>query len=82
MDTTASTVFQQITRVKTRHLLPPTLLHSAGLGNSASLLANVGNGAVNVALTMAAIGLIDRVGRRVLLIGARLEWPLQCSPWR
>jgi len=60
--------FQQITGINTVIYYAPTLLHQAGLGNSASLLANVGNGVVNVGLTIAAIWLIDRVGRRVLLI--------------
>jgi sugar porter (SP) family MFS transporter len=61
-------IFQQITGINTVIYYAPTLLHQAGLGNSASLLANVGNGVVNVAMTVLAIKLIDKVGRRVLLI--------------
>jgi hypothetical protein len=45
------------------------LLKSAGLGSSAALLANVVNGAVNVAMTIAAIRLLDHTGRRPLLLG-------------
>lgn len=44
--------------------MAPTLLSAAGLGNSAALLANVVNGAVNVAMTIVAIRLLDRAGRR------------------
>jgi len=62
-------VFQQVTGINTVIYYAPTLLHQAGLGDSASLLANVGNGIVNVAMTVVAIRLIDKVGRRVLLIG-------------
>lgn len=61
-------VFQQVTGINTVIYYAPTLLHEAGLGSSASLLANVGNGAVNVAMTIVAIVLLDRVGRRVLLL--------------
>jgi MFS transporter, SP family, galactose:H+ symporter len=65
-------VFQQITGINTVIYYAPTLLHQAGLGNSASLLANVGNGIVNVGMTVIAIWLIDKVGRRVLLIGGTI----------
>jgi len=61
-------IFQQITGINTVIYYAPTLLHDAGLGNSAALLANVGNGIVNVAMTVVAIWLIDRVGRRILLL--------------
>src|SRR5271154_5157989 len=61
--------FQQITGINTVIYYAPTLLHQAGFGNSTSLLANVGNGIVNVGMTVIAISLIDKVGRRVLLIG-------------
>jgi sugar porter (SP) family MFS transporter len=61
-------VFQQVTGINTVIYYAPTLLSNAGFGNSAALLANVGNGVVNVGLTIVAILLIDRVGRRPLLI--------------
>ncbi len=61
-------VFQQITGINTVIYYAPTLLANAGLGNSAALLANVLVGAVNVALTIVAILLLDRVGRRPLLL--------------
>jgi sugar porter (SP) family MFS transporter len=61
-------VFQQVTGINTIIYYAPTLLHGAGLGNSAALLANVANGAVNVGMTLVAIRLLDRVGRRPLLL--------------
>jgi sugar porter (SP) family MFS transporter len=64
----ALAVFQQITGINTIIYYAPTLLSSAGLGNSSALLANVVNGAVNVLMTIVAIRLLDRVGRRPLLL--------------
>jgi sugar porter (SP) family MFS transporter len=61
-------VFQQITGINTVIYYAPSLLAGAGLGNSASLLANVVNGAVNVGMTIVAIRLLDRAGRRPLLL--------------
>ena len=61
-------VLQQVTGINTVIYYAPTLLHGAGLGSSASLLANVVNGGVNVAMTVVAIWLLDRVGRRPLLL--------------
>jgi MFS family permease len=61
-------VFQQVTGINTVIYYAPTLLHGAGLGNSASLLANAVNGGVNVAMTLVAIWLLDRTGRRPLLL--------------
>ncbi len=61
-------VFQQITGINTVIYYAPTLLQGAGLGTSAALLANVVNGAVNVGMTIVAIWLLDRVGRRPLLL--------------
>jgi sugar porter (SP) family MFS transporter len=65
----ALAVFQQITGINTVIYYAPSLLKGAGLGSSASLLANVVNGSVNVLMTIVAIRLLDRTGRRPLLIG-------------
>jgi sugar porter (SP) family MFS transporter len=61
-------VFQQITGINTVIYYAPTLLQGAGLGNNAALLANVVNGVVNVGMTIVAIWLLDKVGRRPLLL--------------
>jgi sugar porter (SP) family MFS transporter len=61
-------VFQQVTGINTVIYYAPTLLNGAGLGSSAALLANVADGVVNVGMTLVAIRLLDRVGRRTLLI--------------
>jgi sugar porter (SP) family MFS transporter len=61
-------VFQQITGINTVIYYAPSLLQDAGFGNSAALLANVVNGAVNVGMTIVAVWLLDRAGRRPLLL--------------
>jgi sugar porter (SP) family MFS transporter len=47
----------------------PTILQQSGMGDSAAILSSVGIGAVNVIFTLVALLLIDKVGRRPLLIG-------------
>jgi len=61
-------VFQQVTGINTVIYYAPTLLHGAGLGPSASILAEVAVGGINVAMTIVAVWLIDRTGRRPLLL--------------
>ena len=61
-------VFQQVTGINTVIYYAPTIFKSTGFGSSASILATVGVGVVNVALTIAAILLVDKVGRRPLLL--------------
>lgn len=61
-------VFQQVTGINTVIYYAPTLLQGAGFGDSAALLANVVNGAVNVGMTILAVWLLDKVGRRPLLL--------------
>jgi MFS family permease len=68
-------VFQQITGINTIIYYAPTVLSSAGLGNSAALLANVVNGAVNVLMTIVAIRLLDGT------VGVPSSWAAQPA-WR
>ncbi|MGZ7047669.1 MAG: sugar porter family MFS transporter [Methanobacterium sp.] len=62
-------IFQQLTGINTVIYYAPTILLFAGLQSAAvSILATAGIGVINVALTVVAILLIDRVGRRPLLL--------------
>lgn len=62
-------IFQQLTGINTVIYYAPTILLFAGLQSAAvSILATAGIGVINVALTVVAILLIDRIGRRPLLL--------------
>jgi len=62
-------MFQQITGINTVIYFAPQIFEAAGLSSaSVSILATAGVGLVNVVLTLVSIWLIDRVGRRVLLL--------------
>jgi sugar porter (SP) family MFS transporter len=60
-------VFQQFVGINTVIYYAPTIIESTGLANVASVLVTVGIGVVNVLLTIVAILVIDRVGRKPLL---------------
>ena len=62
-------MFQQITGINTVIYFAPQIFQAAGLSSaSVAILATAGIGAVNVLLTVLAIRLIDRAGRRALLL--------------
>jgi sugar porter (SP) family MFS transporter len=61
-------VFQQFVGINTVIYYAPTIIKSTGLANVASVLATVGIGVVNVLMTIVAILVIDRVGRKPLLL--------------
>jgi len=62
-------MFQQITGINTVIYFAPQIFQAAGLSSaSVSILATAGVGAVNVALTLVSMWLIDRAGRRALLL--------------
>ena len=64
-------IAQQITGINTVIYYAPTIFKFAGLSSaSAAILASVGVGVVNVVLTLVAMQLIDRVGRRPLLLAS------------
>jgi len=62
-------IIQQITGINTVIYYAPTLLEGAGLGEHAAIGGTVIVGVINVLLTIVAIRLLDRVGRRPLLLG-------------
>ncbi|RYB01768.1 sugar porter family MFS transporter [Lichenibacterium ramalinae] len=62
-------VFQQVTGINTVIYFAPTIFQASGLSSaSAAILATAGVGVVNVVMTAVAIWLVDRVGRRMLLL--------------
>lgn len=62
-------IFQQFTGINTVIYYAPTIFQLAGLqSHSAAILATAGVGVVNVLLTVVALELLDRAGRRLLLL--------------
>lgn len=61
-------ILGQATGVNTVIYYAPTIFGHAGLGTSAAILATVGIGIVNVVMTVVGMALVDRIGRRKLLI--------------
>jgi sugar porter (SP) family MFS transporter len=66
-------ILQQITGINTVIYYAPTIVELAGLRTaSAALLATTGVGLINVGFTVVAIALLDRLGRRPLLLAGLL----------
>ena len=62
-------IAQQVTGINTVIYYAPTIIQSAGIPSaSGAILATAGIGVVNVLMTIVAMWLIDRVGRRPLLL--------------
>ncbi|MBA2443356.1 MAG: sugar porter family MFS transporter [Rubrobacter sp.] len=61
-------IFQQMIGINTVIYYAPTTLINVGFGDAAAILANVGIGVINVTFTIVAILLIDRIGRKPLLL--------------
>jgi MFS transporter, SP family, galactose:H+ symporter len=76
-------MFQQITGINTVIYFAPQIFEAAGLSSaSVSILATAGVGAVNVALTLVSIWLIDRAGRRALLLEPGRDGSYAADPGR
>lgn len=62
-------VLQQVTGINTVIYYAPTIVERTGVnGSSAAILAAVGVGIVNIGMTLVAMRLLDRAGRRALLM--------------
>jgi MFS transporter, SP family, galactose:H+ symporter len=63
-------ILQQVSGINTVIYYAPTIIQFTGVNSSSSaILAAVGVGVVNVGMTVVAIRLLDRAGRRPLLLG-------------
>jgi SP family sugar:H+ symporter-like MFS transporter len=62
-------VFQQLIGINTIIYYTPTTLTNVGYGNEGAIYANIAIGVLNVAMTVIAIRVIDRVGRKPMLLG-------------
>jgi len=60
--------FGQASGINTIIYYAPTIFENAGFAASASVLATVGVGAVNVLMTVVGMSLVDRAGRKPLLL--------------
>lgn len=61
-------IIQQFSGINTIIYYAPTILSTIGFGDLGSILSTVGIGVVNVVMTVVAVLLVDRVGRRPLLL--------------
>jgi MFS transporter, SP family, galactose:H+ symporter len=62
-------IFQQVTGINTVIYYAPVIIQSAGIPSaSGAILTTAGIGVVNVLMTIVSMWLIDRVGRRPLLL--------------
>jgi len=59
---------QQLIGINTIVYYAPTILRSAGFGDSAALLNSVGLGALSIVTTLVTVRVVDRFGRRNLLL--------------
>jgi sugar porter (SP) family MFS transporter len=60
--------FNQVSGINAIIYYAPRIFEMAGLGASSSLLSTVGIGMVNFIFTLLAINIIDKVGRRLLML--------------
>ena len=61
-------ILQQITGINTVIYYAPTIIQQAGINSdSSAILASLGVGVINVLMTVVALRLLDRAGRRTLL---------------
>ncbi|UKJ07957.1 sugar porter family MFS transporter [Solitalea lacus] len=66
-------VFQQVTGINSIIYYAPVIFKETGISSSSSLLQTIAIGVVNIISTFIAIGLVDKVGRKkLLLIGSVL----------
>lgn len=61
-------IFQQITGINTIIYYAPTILKEAGFGTETAALTTAGIGTLNFVATLVALMVVDRIGRRTILL--------------
>jgi sugar porter (SP) family MFS transporter len=61
-------IFQQVTGINSIIYYAPVIFKQTGLDSSSSLMQTIGIGVVNIISTFGAIALVDRIGRKKLLL--------------
>jgi len=64
----AFAVFNQVSGINAIIYYAPRIFEMTGLGKDASLLSSAGIGLINLIFTLVGLNLIDRVGRRTLML--------------
>ncbi len=72
-------VFQQITGINTIMYYAPKIFIQSGLADDTALLQTIAIGGVNLIFTLLAISLIDRFGRRFLIVAGSLGMTVMLS---
>ncbi|MFG0257241.1 MAG: sugar porter family MFS transporter [Phycisphaerales bacterium JB043] len=72
-------MFNQLSGINAVLYYAPTIFKSAGLGEQSALLNSVGIGLVNLVTTMAAIAVIDLIGRKKLMLVGSIGYILSLS---
>ena len=62
-------IVQQATGINSVFFYAPTIFEQSGIGTDASFVQAIFVGVINLVFTLLAIALIDRLGRKPLLIG-------------
>jgi sugar porter (SP) family MFS transporter len=65
-------VLQQIVGINTIIYYAPTIFRAAGFGNASAILITLGLGGLTVVVTVCTSQIVDRVGRRPLMLGGAL----------
>ncbi|MDH7463885.1 sugar porter family MFS transporter [Chitinophagaceae bacterium 26-R-25] len=61
-------IFQQVTGINSIIYYAPEIFRETGLDSSSSLMQTIGIGVINILSTIGAIALVDRIGRKKLLL--------------
>lgn len=72
-------VFSQVTGINAIMYYAPEIFKSTGAGTDSALYQTVLIGLVNTVFTFVAIGLIDRLGRKILMLGGLVGMTLSLS---